>query len=54
MGFVDKHDDKGRMTSNSSQHASLSNDEANHAGSFFIGIAYESERILGSCDGAAA
>ena len=36
MGFVDKHDDKGRMISNSSQHASLSNDEANHAGSFLF------------------
>ncbi len=36
MGFVDKHDDKGRMISNSSQHVSLSNDEANHAGSFLF------------------
>lgn len=45
---------KGIVKDNSSQRASLGNDDANQAGSFFIGIAYESERILGSCDGAAA
>ena len=54
MGFVDKHDDKGRVTNNSSQHASLSNDEANHAGSFFIGTASESGRIASLYDRAAS
>ena len=36
MGFVDKCDDEGRITGNSSQRASLANDDANQAGSFFV------------------